>query len=31
MFVSIPDADHNDHELLAGDTMIDAIAGFLSR
>lgn len=31
MFVSIPDADHNDHELLAGDTMIDAIASFLSR
>ena len=30
-FVSIADADHNDYELLAGGTMIDAIASFLSR
>jgi fermentation-respiration switch protein FrsA (DUF1100 family) len=30
-FVSIPEADHNDHELLAGDTMIKAIASFLGR
>jgi fermentation-respiration switch protein FrsA (DUF1100 family) len=28
-FVSLPDADHNDYELLAGDRMIEAIARFL--
>jgi fermentation-respiration switch protein FrsA (DUF1100 family) len=30
-FISIPEADHNDEALLAGDVMIDAIAQFLGR
>jgi fermentation-respiration switch protein FrsA (DUF1100 family) len=29
--LSIPDADHNDYELLAGETMIAGIAKFLGR
>jgi fermentation-respiration switch protein FrsA (DUF1100 family) len=28
-FLLIPEADHNDYELFAGDEMIDAIVGFL--
>jgi fermentation-respiration switch protein FrsA (DUF1100 family) len=27
----LPDADHNDHELLAGDEMIEAVVRFLNR
>jgi len=30
-FVSVPRADHNDDELLDGNTVIDAIAKFLDR
>jgi len=31
VYVSMPGADHNDYELLAGDTMISGIARFLGR
>jgi fermentation-respiration switch protein FrsA (DUF1100 family) len=30
-FLLIPEADHNDYELFAGDEMIDAIVHFLQR